>query len=40
VYGIPGLGFLILITWGAILTPATGMVLVLPFVVINFLLWR
>lgn len=40
VFGIPGVGFLVLITWGAILMPATAMVMLLPFVAINFLLWR
>lgn len=40
VFGLPGLGFLLLLTWGAISLPFAGMVLLLPFVAINFLLWR
>jgi hypothetical protein len=40
VFGLPGLGFLLFLTWGAISLPFAGMVMLLPFVAINFLLWR
>jgi hypothetical protein len=40
VFGLPGLGFLLILTWGAISAPFAGLLLLLPFVAINFLLWR
>jgi hypothetical protein len=37
--GVPALAFLVVITWGAILMPLSGLVLLAPFVGLNYLLW-
>jgi hypothetical protein len=37
--GVPAFAFLVVITWGAILAPITGLLLLAPFVAVNYLLW-
>jgi hypothetical protein len=37
--GAPAFAFLVVITWGAILTPLFGVLLLTPFVAVNYLLW-
>src|SRR4051794_32742308 len=37
--GVPAIAFLAVITWGAILTPLAGLLLLAPFVAVNYLLW-
>lgn len=37
--GVPAFAFLVVITWGAILTPLAGLLLLSPFVAVNYLLW-
>jgi hypothetical protein len=37
--GVPAFVLLIVITWGAILMPLAGLLLLAPFVVVNYLLW-
>jgi hypothetical protein len=37
--GVPALVFLAIITWGAILAPLAGLLLLSPFVAANYLLW-
>src|SRR4051812_13245733 len=37
--GVPAFAFLAVITWGAILTPLAGLLLLAPFVAVNYLLW-
>lgn len=37
--GVPAFAFLVVITWGAILMPLSGLLLLAPFVAVNYLLW-
>jgi hypothetical protein len=37
--GGPAFAFLVVITWGAILQPLAGLILLAPFVGVNYLLW-
>jgi hypothetical protein len=37
--GVPAFVFLAVITWGAILAPLAGLLLLAPFVAVNYLLW-
>jgi hypothetical protein len=37
--GVPALVFLTIITWGAILAPLAGLLLLVPFIAANYLLW-
>ncbi|HEX8201579.1 MAG TPA: hypothetical protein VF590_13930 [Isosphaeraceae bacterium] len=37
--GAPALAFLYVITWGAILAPLSGLIVLAPFVGVNYLLW-
>jgi hypothetical protein len=37
--GIPAFAFLVVITWGAILAPLAGLLLLAPFIAVSYLLW-
>ncbi len=39
VFGIPGLLFVAGITWGAILVPVAGLILLSPFILAHYFLW-
>jgi hypothetical protein len=39
VFGPAILGFLVLLTWGAILIPIFALLYLAPFLVVNWLLW-
>jgi hypothetical protein len=37
--GVPAFVFLVVISWGAILAPLAGLLLLAPFVAVNYLIW-
>ena len=39
VFGVPGVLFLGVLTWGVIYVPLAGLVMTVPFIFVNYVLW-